>query len=368
MLDVYGLVVPPELVPAAPEVLVACDAAEPARLGALADRLGTARHSIMIDHHATNPGFGQLQLLDPGAEATVVVVRRLLAAMDVPLDADVARCIYAGLVTDTSSFITAGESAHRLAAELVAAGVDAEPLVRSLMDTHPYAWLAALGRALERRGAGAGRRRRARAWCTPRCRSRDVDRFRTEDVDSVVDMVRTTAEAEVAAVFKQVGRDAVDHLAALRRPDRRGRGGRPARRRRASAARPASPGTAPRTRCWRRCAPRWRRSRPRRRRARRRLTGCRRPGAVRAPIAGGHAQRTADGGDQMTPNPGRPDRVRPTSARRAFLAAALRRPGTVGAVVPSSARLAEVLAAVVPTGGLPGGGRARARAPARSAR
>ncbi len=43
----------------------------------------------------------------------------------------------------------------------------------------------------------------------------------------------------------------------------------------------------------------------------------------------------------------------PRSARRAFLTAALRRPGTVGAVVPSSTRLAEVLAAVVPRTGSP---------------
>jgi bifunctional oligoribonuclease and PAP phosphatase NrnA len=203
MLDVYGLVVPPEQVPAAPEVLVACDAAEPARLGALADRLGSAGHSIMIDHHVTNPGFGQLQLLDPDAEATVVIVRRLLAALDIPLDAVVARCIYAGLVTDTSNFITAGESAHLLAAELVAAGVEAEPLVRSLMFTHPYAWLAALGRVLERAvlepDAAGGLGLVHTTVLGP-----DVNRFRTEDVDSVVDMLRTTAEAEVAAVFKQV--------------------------------------------------------------------------------------------------------------------------------------------------------------------
>jgi phosphoesterase RecJ-like protein len=202
-LDVYGLVVPPARVPAAPEVLVACDAAEPARLGSLADRLATARHSIMIDHHVSNPGFGELQLLDPDAEATVVIVRRLLAAMQVPLDVDVARCIYAGLVTDTSNFITAGASAHRLAAELLAAGVDAERLVRSLMYTHPHAWLAALGAALVRAvlepdAAGGLGLVHTSVPCT------DLRRFRTEDVDSVVDIVRTTAQAEVAAVLKQV--------------------------------------------------------------------------------------------------------------------------------------------------------------------
>ena len=45
--------------------------------------------------------------------------------------------------------------------------------------------------------------------------------------------------------------------------------------------------------------------------------------------------------------------VDPKSARRTFVAAALRRPGTVGAAVPSSARLAGVLASVVPRVGSP---------------
>jgi len=43
----------------------------------------------------------------------------------------------------------------------------------------------------------------------------------------------------------------------------------------------------------------------------------------------------------------------PRAARRTFLAAAMRRPTTVGAVAPSSARLAGVLASVVPSEGSP---------------
>ena len=39
----------------------------------------------------------------------------------------------------------------------------------------------------------------------------------------------------------------------------------------------------------------------------------------------------------------------PTGPRRSFLAAFLRRPATVGAIAPSSARLAHVLASIVPT-------------------
>ena len=49
------------------------------------------------------------------------------------------------------------------------------------------------------------------------------------------------------------------------------------------------------------------------------------------------------------------DQPLPTDAahRRAFLAAFLRRPGTMGAVVPSSTRLSAVLASIVPTAGTP---------------
>lgn len=53
----------------------------------------------------------------------------------------------------------------------------------------------------------------------------------------------------------------------------------------------------------------------------------------------------------MTVNPVESDS--PWAARRAFLAAALRRPATMGAVTPSSPRLAAVLASVVPRDGEP---------------
>lgn len=203
-LDVLGLVVQPEQVPVASELVVSCDAAEPSRLGHLADRLHTAGVSVMIDHHLSNPGFGDVQVLDPGAEATVVLVHEVLVAMRAPIDIDIARCLYAGLVTDTRGFRDAGAAAHRLAADLVAAGVEPAGLVRPIMDSHPYPWLAALGRVLQRavlEPDAAGGLGLVHA-CVP---LEDVVRFRTEEVDSVIDVVRTAGEAEVAVVLKQTG-------------------------------------------------------------------------------------------------------------------------------------------------------------------
>lgn len=203
-LDVLGLVVPAAEVPPAPELLVVCDAAEPSRLGLLADRLDTAGTTLMIDHHASNPGFGDVRVLDATAEATVVLVYRVLVAMGVALDVDIARCLYAGLVTDTRGFRTAGESAHRMAADLIAAGVDPEALVRPIMDTHPHDWFATLGAALRRcelEPAEAG----GFGLVHTTVPATDVARFRIEEIDSIIEVVRTAAEAEVAAVLKQAG-------------------------------------------------------------------------------------------------------------------------------------------------------------------
>lgn len=203
-LDVHGLIVPASEVPERPDLLVACDAAEPARLGDLADRLGTARAVVMIDHHLSNPGFGDVQVLDAAAEATVVLAHRVLVALGAPLDADIARCLYAGLYMDTGGFRRAGAGALRLAAELVAAGVDGDAVVRPIVDSHPYGWLAALGEILSSAvlepGEAGGRGLVHAAVLAP-----EMARFRQEEVDSVIDVVSTTAEAAVAVVLKQVG-------------------------------------------------------------------------------------------------------------------------------------------------------------------
>lgn len=203
-LDVHGLVVPASAVPEAPELFVSCDSAEPSRIGSLASRLDTARTSIMIDHHVSNPGFGDVRVLDPSAEATVVLVHRILVAMGERITPEVARCLYAGLATDTVGFRTAGPAAHRLAAELIEHGVEPEELMRPLLDTHPFAWLGALGDALHRavhdpaaaRGHGLVHTVLDRAV---------VDAFGPEEVDGVVTLLGSAAEAEVAAVIKEVG-------------------------------------------------------------------------------------------------------------------------------------------------------------------
>jgi bifunctional oligoribonuclease and PAP phosphatase NrnA len=203
MLDTEGLVVPAEAVPARPELLVALDAASADRLGWLADRLATSGTVLVIDHHASNTRYGTHHVVDEHAEATAVLTLKVLDELGVELDADIARCLYAGLVTDTSSFRRASQATHQTAARLIAAGVDPDTLGRQLLDAHPFAFLPMLARVLARavlEPDAAGGHGLVHTTVT----KVDMADVRFEEVESVVDILRTTVEAEVALVLKEL--------------------------------------------------------------------------------------------------------------------------------------------------------------------
>jgi phosphoesterase RecJ-like protein len=206
-LDQDGLVVPAAEVPRAVELLVACDAGSQSRLGVLGDRvpatIAAGGAVLVVDHHASNTRYGTHHVVDEHAEATAVLVLRLLDELGVEPDEPMARCLYAGLMMDTSMFRRATPETHRMAARLLATGVDADALSRQLADSHPFAWLrmlsAVLGRARLEPDAAGGH-----GLVHTMIRLSDVDGLRLEDVESVVDILRTTVEAEVAAVLKEV--------------------------------------------------------------------------------------------------------------------------------------------------------------------
>lgn len=203
-LDVAGLVVPASAVPDEPELLVSLDAGSAARLGPLAGRVRTARRVLVVDHHASNTRFGSHNLVDDTAEATVVLVLALLDELGVAIDHDIARCLYAGLVTDTRCFRFARPQTHLLAARLLSTGVRPEVETRVLMDTHPFGWLGMLSCVL-RRATLEPRAARGLGLVHTVVLAQDAAQLRTEEVESVIDLVRTTSEAEVAAVLKETG-------------------------------------------------------------------------------------------------------------------------------------------------------------------
>ncbi|WP_319432265.1 bifunctional oligoribonuclease/PAP phosphatase NrnA [Mycobacterium sp. RTGN5] len=185
------------------DLVVTADAPSINRLGALAELTTPGREVLVIDHHKSNTLFGTVNLVDPKADSTTMVVAELLDAWEKTIDRDVAVCLYAGLTIDTGSFRWASPRALRLAARLVELGVDNAAISRELFDTHPFVWLPLLARVLSSAQLvpeAAGGQGLVYAVVA----HEDWMANRSEEVESIVDIVRTTHEAEVAAVFKEI--------------------------------------------------------------------------------------------------------------------------------------------------------------------
>lgn len=192
--------------PAVPEVLVALDTGSIDRLGCLAEAVPGAGAVVVVDHHPTNEGFGTVEVIDPHAAATAVLVEELLRRLGAKLTADVAACLYTGLTTDTGSFKYASTTpaVHELAARLLATGIRHDEIARAIWDTNCFAYISMLGAVLSRarlEEAAAGGL--GLVWTYSTAADLTTYGVGMEELEGVIDVIRTTAEAEVAAVCKQ---------------------------------------------------------------------------------------------------------------------------------------------------------------------
>jgi phosphoesterase RecJ-like protein len=202
------LLVAPAAAPQRPDLGVSFDAASVSRLGELAPALQAAPTWIVLDHHASNPGFGGVRLVDPAAAATAVVAVRLLDRLGVEPDEPIATNLYVALATDTGSFkfdLTSPE-VHTLAARLVAAGVKPAEVARRVFDSRPFAAIQLLTEVLTRAEldpVAAGGRGLISAYAT----LADLDRFgqQPQVLESFMDVLRTAEEADVACLVKPIG-------------------------------------------------------------------------------------------------------------------------------------------------------------------
>ena len=196
------LVVEPAKFPRDPELMVALDTASLDRLGMLAGNANRAAQLIVVDHHATNPGFGSISVLDPTASSTAELVFRLVQRIGGDLSAETAACLYAGIVTDTGRFQYEATTPQTLqvAAELRRHRFDHARMAQVLFEDNAFPYLRFMAIALQRLQLEP---RASLVWTY--VTQADIREAGVEmgDTDDLIDIVRTAREADVACVVKQ---------------------------------------------------------------------------------------------------------------------------------------------------------------------
>ncbi|MET0973357.1 MAG: bifunctional oligoribonuclease/PAP phosphatase NrnA [Thermoleophilaceae bacterium] len=160
-------------------------------------------HILNIDHHHDNTRFGTVNLVCPIASCTAEIVWRLSKELDVEITPGIADALYVGLVTDTGRFMYENTSAdaHRMAAELIEAGVQPHPVYRRLWEDLPFRRLQLLQRALasvERHDEGA--------ITIAHLVKRDYEETGALETDSegVVDHMRAVEGTRVAVLVREL--------------------------------------------------------------------------------------------------------------------------------------------------------------------
>jgi phosphoesterase RecJ-like protein len=196
------LLIPPGAFPAEPDVMVTFDCGSLGRLGDLETAAKSARELIVLDHHVSNTRYGTINVIDPSAAASGVLVRRLAQTLGLPLTTDAAVALYAALVCDTGRFQyeTTTPSVFELACELVTFDVPVTRLSRQLFEEHRFAYLKLLGEALANAELDVERRFVWTAVTQDMLSRHDVT---LEEVEGLIDIVRRATEAEVTCVLKE---------------------------------------------------------------------------------------------------------------------------------------------------------------------
>ena len=139
-----------ENLPFAPQTGFAVDVSEPHRLGDGRALFEACAHRAVLDHHATNPGFGEVCVVDGDAAACGELAVALIRELGVEMDQEMAQWLYIALATDSGRFGYSSTRAETLeaAADCLRAGADVDGLTQQLYRTRSEGRTRLLGLVL----------------------------------------------------------------------------------------------------------------------------------------------------------------------------------------------------------------------------
>ncbi|KKU79253.1 MAG: Phosphoesterase RecJ domain protein [Candidatus Peregrinibacteria bacterium GW2011_GWA2_47_7] len=106
---------------------------------------------LNMDHHASNEGFGTVNIVDATASSATMIVWRLLKFMGIKITREIALALLAGIYNDTGGMMHSNttKETFEIAADLAAAGVKMNEIVGPLFKQSTFSQLKLWGHILE---------------------------------------------------------------------------------------------------------------------------------------------------------------------------------------------------------------------------
>jgi phosphoesterase RecJ-like protein len=184
------------------DVAVVLDCGDLSRVGEGRLTVERVKTVVNIDHHISNTGFGDLRLVDGQACATAEIVYRLITALTIPIDTEIATCIYTGILTDTGSFrfSNTNAAAFAISREMTELGVDPYVVAQRVFGSYSLGRIKLLNLALNSIEISLNGKM---SLMTVTRRMLEETRTQQEDVDGLINYARRIEDVRVAALIHE---------------------------------------------------------------------------------------------------------------------------------------------------------------------
>ena len=118
------------------DLVINLDVAALDRCGEVQVLFSKAKHTVNIDHHETNVGYAEINIVEPYAAAAAEVLCGVAEDLNWKISNDCAICLYTGLMTDTGCFRYSNtQKTMRYAGEMISLGVNPSELYQKCYET-----------------------------------------------------------------------------------------------------------------------------------------------------------------------------------------------------------------------------------------
>ena len=179
------------------DLFILCDVSEYERIGVAKELFSKAANTICIDHHVTNPGFADTNIIDANAGSCAEVLFEMYEPEY--MDRDIASCLFAGIIHDTGVFQYQNTRPETLrsAAALMEYGIDFSDIIDRSFNERSFAQSRVFAYALEKTRLYHSGKTAAVCLSAAEMKQYGVS---LEDLDLIVPQMRYIAGVE-AAVF-----------------------------------------------------------------------------------------------------------------------------------------------------------------------
>ncbi|MDB4418546.1 bifunctional oligoribonuclease/PAP phosphatase NrnA, partial [Akkermansiaceae bacterium] len=186
------------------EVAFTLDTAAHSRIGeGSLEAIKNTKLLINIDHHISNPGYGDLNYIDSKSPATGQIIYELLIALNLPISEISRDSIYVAVSTDTGSFQYPGttQRTYEMAADLVGRGLNVGQINQLTYDNQPYRkveLMRALLNSLDRSQDGL------LVWWDLQMETKTKLGLVDDDTEGMIDFIRSVQGVVVAVFFEDL--------------------------------------------------------------------------------------------------------------------------------------------------------------------